>query len=143
MRFYCILFEWNLVSSKAHLSSIVAGYCARIYDHPDFEGDSYEIDETNHHIFSSNWIDRVRSVEVSQGCILKLFRDKWPCYVHPLHTISRTISYDFMPSSASCSCKGKTYSGVILGSNWLYLKRKYLQKWNEIPYTTLIRTEIN
>ena len=58
--------------------SIIAGYCARIYDRPDFRGESHEIEATIIYNFPSNWNDRARSVKVTKGCKLKLFNHRSP-----------------------------------------------------------------
>ena len=88
---------------------IIAGLCAKVYEHENYKGDSHEIMETNHFDFPKNWNDKVSSVKVSDGCTLDLFKHYKKSVL--LDTVVKNGNlfkgYNDKVSSVTCTCQSK------------------------------------
>ena len=88
---------------------IIAGLCAKVYEHENYKGDSHEIMETNHFDFPRNWNDKVSSVKVSIDCTLELFKQYKKSVLLDIVVENNAFlkgSNDKV-SSVACTCQSK------------------------------------
>ena len=95
------------IKPNSYLS--ITDYCAKLYEHKDFKGESHEIKETNHLNFPKKWNNKVSSVKVSDGCTLDLFKYYKKSVL--LDTVVKNGNlfkgYNDKVSSVTCTCQSK------------------------------------
>ena len=72
------LFPGSIDETSANtlpISLIGSDRCAIVYEDRNFDGSSLEVKETGEFNLPPEWDDEVSSVKVTEGCILRLYRD--------------------------------------------------------------------
>jgi len=74
--------EWEANAKEVRMTSYTCfcgNLCARLYEHPDFEGDYLPIGEGDvsdvRTKFTKKWNDKVSSIKVESNCVFKPYRD--------------------------------------------------------------------
>ena len=84
---------------------LVSDWCAKIYEHDDFNGWEKVVGETSQLNLDGNEDDQLTSVRIRPGCTLDLF-DNWNNFglLGSLTSNVSLVNYNDKVSSLSCTC---------------------------------------
>ena len=84
---------------------LVSDWCAKIYEHDDFNGWEKVVGETSQLNLDGNEDDQLTSVRIRPGCTLDLF-DNWnnDGFLGSLTSNVSLVNYNDKVSSLSCTC---------------------------------------